>query len=365
MSGPAAPRPRVERASSVDPLARLGRAFPERARISRARASFAYLLPRWGLTLALTAAFPLLLLVAILLDPDHVGRAATDAAGVEAVFSRLISAMATTATIAVSVATLTLGRELMGLRAQEERHRTNEQFRDAVRLRGGLLAVPMSVGAFLSETLRLAAEAAATAKARADAETLAREAEGVRLGDYLTFVEENARLAARRAYEARRRPSHLIAVALDFEQESTHHLARRFARERELGGVVQEALRELSQALKDVVITTRYLKSLDIQWGLSRMSVAILVSTLPAVAISVSMALLYGPGVPETIGVRGAGALVCLALGVVLLPLAAFVSYLVRFVFLNRQTLPTEDFVLGPEQPDVVDDLVPSGSTYD
>lgn len=345
----------------MDPLAYLRLGFPERARISRARASLTYRLPRWLLTAGLTLAFPALLLLAILLDPERVGRAATDPDSVEAVFSRLISAMATTATIAVSVATLTLGRELKGLREQEERHRTNEEFRDAVRRRGNLRSVPMSVGAFLAETLRLAAEAAARARSRASPEALAHEAEGVRLGDYLDFVEERAGKASEVVYARRLQPAGLMAAALDFEQEATHHLARRFGREDELGGVLKESMAELSEALKDVGVTTRYLKALDIQWGLSHMSAAILVSTLPAVATSISVALLYNEGVPAALGVRGAGALLAAAFAVVLMPLAAFVSYLLRFVFLNRHTLPTEDFVLGPEQPDIVAERAPSG----
>lgn len=343
------------------PLQRMSRPFHERTRIGRFRAGVSIAYARSHLTIALAAAFPLLLLAGILADPTRIGLVATHAPNVLEVFSRLISAMTTTATIAVSVATLTLGRSLRGLEGQQEHHRTNEHFREGVRRRGRLTSVPMALGGFIAQATRLAAQAATEARLRAKPEDLDHRAEGVRLGDYLEFVERGARLAADEMDANRRDPARLMVAVLDFEQESTHHIARLFARDDSLDGVMQAAMKELSEALKDVVVTGRYLKTLDIQWGLSHMSTAILMTSLPAVFVSIGMTLLYNERVVAALGIPFAGILVCAALTVVLLPLAAFVSYLLRFVFINRYTLPTADFVLGPEHPDVVEDLIPSG----
>jgi hypothetical protein len=85
------------------------------------------------------------------------------------------------------------------------------------------------------------------------------------------------------------------------------------------------------------------------------MSTAITLTSLPAIVTAAGMVLLYGDGAPEALGRVGAAALVAAAFAVVLLPLACFASYTLRFVFLSENTLPTELFVLGPEEPDAIE----------
>jgi len=85
------------------------------------------------------------------------------------------------------------------------------------------------------------------------------------------------------------------------------------------------------------------------------MSITILLTTIPSLAVSAGMVLLYGEGAVEAWGVPGAALLVAGALAVVLVPIGAFVSYLLRYVFINQYTLPADGFVLGPEEPEVLD----------
>lgn len=342
-------------------LAPIAHGFPRRARLSRVWTAVAYSQPRNRLMVLFALVPALLLLLAIALSPGSVGVNVTRPDNVDATFARFISAVATASTVAVSVAALTLGRELKGVTGQDHRHEANLEFRDRVRKASGLDSVPMALGPFLSVALSNVSERARAARRVAGAEGLRVEAEGIRLDAYLDFLEKQAMLVSDQVDRERRHPHRLLTAAMSFDHEVCHHLARHFARHPRLSEDTREAMGAVALSLKDVVVATRYVKTLDIQWGLSRMSSAVLLTTLPAILASVGMVLLYAENVPQAIGIVPAGGLVALALGLALLPIAAIVAYLLRFVFVNQHTLPAEDFVLGPEAPDVVEGRVPSG----
>lgn len=347
-----------------DRLSPLQGGFRKRARMSRLWAGLAYTLPRNRLMVLLALVPTLALALAIAAWPRGLGEAATDPENVRAVFARFISAMATVATIAVSVAALVLGRELKGIRGQDERHRTNLRFRDDIRRSAGRRVAPMAFAPFLAMAIDVVGKRAREAREAASAEDLSRAVEGVPLGDFLGYVEESARAAAARVERERRDPNRLLTAALDFEQEVTHHLARAFAREDALPAPLRESMKDLAHAIRDVAITTRYAKTLGTQWGLSRMCSAVLLTTIPAVISAAGLSLLYDQYVVDALGTVRAGLLVSAVLGIVMLPLTAVVSHLLRFVFVNQHTLPAEDFVLGPERPDVSGDDVPSGMDW-
>lgn len=344
-----------------DRLAPLRHGFMVRARIGRLWGGVAYRWPRDRVAWVLAAIPCVVLFLGVWWDPGGVGRAVTAPTKVEATFARFISAVATAATVAVSVAALVLGRELKGVSGHDERHATNLEFRDEVRRASGRKAIPMALGPFLGVALDVVADRAREAAARASPRELAHEAEGVSLGAFLSHLASEAEKGARRVVAGRHRPNRLLTAALDFEQEVAHHLGRRFSRAEALSAEVRDAMDGVTRAVRDVVVTTRYVRTLDTQWGLSRMSSAVLLTTLPAILASVGMVLAYDARLVDAWGTMPAGALVGGALFVTLLPITAIVAYLLRFVFLNQHTLPAEDFVLGPELPDVVDDQVPSG----
>lgn len=344
-----------------DRLSPLQGGFRKRAHLGRLWAGLAYSQPRNRLMVILALVPALALALAIALWPQGLGEAATDPENVRAVFARFISAMATVATIAVSVAALVLGRELKGIRGQDESHRTNLRFRDDIRQSAGRRVAPMAFGPFLAMAIDVVGKRAREAREAATAEDLARSVEGVTLGGFLVFVHEGARAASASVERERHDPNRLLTAALDFEQEVTHHLARAFAREDALPPPVRESMDALAHAIKDVAITTRYVKTLGTQWGLSRMCSAVLLTTIPAVVSAAGLALLYDPYAVDALGVLRAGLLVSAVLAIVMLPLTAVVSHLLRFVFVNQHTLPAEDFVLGPERPDISGDDVPSG----
>lgn len=76
------------------------------------------------------------------------------------------------------------------------------------------------------------------------------------------------------------------------------------------------------------------------------------------------MVLTYGQGAINALGQTGAAGLVCGALFLALFPLAAFVSYLLRFIVVNQHTLPTNGFVLGPEEDVVARERIGSGALH-
>lgn len=349
------------RVTTEDRLAPIDHGFPRRARLSRAWTALAYSQPRNRLMVILALVPALLLLLVVALSPGVIGQNVTQPDKVDATFARFISAIATASTVAVSVAALTLGRELKGITGQDDRHEANLEFRDRIRKGSGLDSVPMALGPFLGVALDIVRDRARDARRAAGPEGVRVEAEGIRLDAYLDLLEAQATRTAEDVIHERRHPHRLLTAAMGFDHEVMHHLARHFARHPRLTPDARDAMGAVAVSLKDVVVATRYVKTLDIQWGLSRMSSAVLLTTLPAILASVAMVLLYAENVPQTVGILPAGGLVSLALGIALLPITAIVAYLLRFVFINQHTLPAEDFVLGPEAPDVVEGRVPSG----
>ena len=335
------------------------RGFVERVGAPRLWSAVTYVLPRWPLILGLAALPAALLFALVAADPGGIGQRAASRDAVEATFARFIGGLVTAATIASSVAAVTLSRELKGVQGQREHHRHNQEFRSRVYATSGRRTVPLALGPFLGVQMESVRDAARTARARAAPDELRFEAEGASVGELLDSMEERASDAMARAHRARR-PHHVLRVALDFEQELTHHLARRFSREETLSGSLRAALERLAERIEDATVTTHYAKTLDIQWSLSRMSAAILVSSLVAILVAVGTVLFYPEDMVARAGLAGAGAVLALVLGFAILPVAASVGFLLRVVFVNQNTLPSADFILGPEQPAVARGQVPS-----
>lgn len=339
-------------------LGPLNEDFFSRARVSRAVSAVAVTWSRRGLAFGLALAPALVVWLVVFADPAGVGGQATSRQSVAEMFARFVSATATVATIAVAVASLTLGRELRGVAGQAEHHDANEGFRDRVREMGGRDVVPMQLGPFLAELQSILAEAAERARGAASSEAAALRHEGVTLDELLDDIAQRSRLHARRL-EGTRRPHEVLLASLDAETEVTHHLVRRFLRDGRVEGPLRDELHRIERLLREAGIGAGYAKTLNFQWGLSRMSSMVLVATLPALLASVGMVLFYAE--PSGVGAWTrplAGGVLAFSLFLALLPTTAFVSYLLRFVFVNARTLPTADFVLGPE---LRDERAPTG----
>ena len=336
----------------------VARSFVERGGAPRLWSSVTYVLPRWPLVAALAVLPALAFFALAVLNPFGIGEQATERGTIEATFARFISGLITAATIAVSVAAVTLTRELRGIQGQRDHHRDNQEFRARVYAVSGRRTVPLALGPFLAVQLETVADAAATARARATPAEMSFEAEGATVAELVASVEERARAMARVAQDARR-PHHVLKAALDFEQELTHHLARRFSREHDLSAGLRAALEQLAERIEETTVTTHYAKTLDIQWTLSRMSTSILVCSLVAVLAAAGTVLFYPDNMADRAGLAAAAAVLAVTLGLAVLPIAAAVGFLLRVMFVNQNTLPSADFILGPEQPAVAAGLVP------
>jgi hypothetical protein len=311
--------------------------------------AFAYRAPRHVVTLGLALAPPLIFLAVALAFPAF-RSAATDPQHVRDAFARFISGLITAATIAVSFSALALRRGLKGIGELREHVEADLEFRARIRRDGGHESLPVTIGPFLAVLLRDLARKARSVRDHAGPADLAFERDGVTLRDYLDTLETRALLVARECEETEDEPDSLLAAALDFEQEYASHLARRFARSEALAPPTREGIAALVESLGHCDVARSYVKTLDTQWGLSRMSHAIAVSSFAAIFLAAGLVLGYDAGAAAALGVRGAVGLVALGLFTVAFPLAAFVSHSVRSVFVNQHSLPLGAFALGPEK---------------
>lgn len=299
-----------------------------------------------ALTLALTPALALLL-AAALAPPEFAG-ALTRTQNVHDTFARFLTAVTTASAIAVSVTTLTLRRELHGIEALRERHESNLRFREHVGKQLRAATPPVMLGPFLAEIVEETARLARDSRERLG-DALRVERRGVTLGQLLDELQGSCDELAARLRDARSDPDVMMLAVVEREQEVTGILLAEFAEAREIDDDARAAVHRVQETFRSFDTGSAYLKTLATQWGLSRMTRAILLTTLPAIVTSGAMVLTYGDGLPEAIGTLGAATVVCAAFVVALFPVAAFVSYLLRFVLIHQHTLPTAGFVLGPE----------------
>lgn len=321
-----------------------------RVKLPRALGHVAIRWPRMLIALLLATIPAAGVLLAALLGPAEFGKAVTETRNVHETFARFLTAVATAGAIAVSVASLAMQREIRGISDHDKRHEANDEYRERVRERLGVETMPVPLAEFLAELLRGISRRADGIRRRAPPEALRARTMDVTLDEHLRAVGERTARSADRLEAARAKPDRLLLELLDQEHELTRSLVRRFARAPDVPEDVRKELRALDDLLCDYVVGGKFAKMLDTQWGLSRMSTAILASTFPSVVTSALMVLTFGEGAVGALGQHGAEALVCAALALALFPLAIFVSYLLRFLVVNQHTLPTDGFVLGPEE---------------
>lgn len=319
-------------------------------------------LPRWAeaialrgsrvlIAVALALIPPFVLFTFVALGPAAFRAAFIEPASVHDVFRSLMGAVATASSIAVSIATLTMRRDLKGLQSHEARQESTDEYRRRLRERLGARELHIRLGPFMADALEGVAERSAALLERIPADALAVEDEGMTLRTFLGTLAERARHIAKRLRDAKDRPDRILHVTLDLEDEVMSRLLHRAARDPSLPEPARDELERVRDLFADYVLAQKFLTTLDTQWGLRRMSAAILVSTLPSIVAAAAMGLTYGEGAVDALGERGAAFLVSLVMAVVLFPLACFVSYLLRFLVLNQQTLPADGFLLGPESP--------------
>lgn len=281
--------------------------FAERIAPSRAWTALAFVAPRGRVALGFALVPAVVFLGLALLWP-----AMTEPDRVRDTFARYISGLITAATIAVGFATLSLRRGMKGLGELREHVENDRDYAERVAKLVGR-EPPVGIGPTLALVLSSVA-------------ARARELREVDLAEHADEV-------AARVQRAGGDPELLLRASLDLDAERMIHRAR--------SELKDERLAEL---LEVADIGRSYVKTLATQWGLSRMSQAIALTSIGAVVVATGIVLAYEP-------IVGAPLVVAAALAAVLMPLAVFVSYALRFTFVNQHTLPIGHFVLGPENP--------------
>lgn len=281
--------------------------FRERIGPRRAWTHVAFQMRRGSIAVAL-ALVPALVVVALAFAWPWM----TEAERVRDTFARYISGLITAATMAVGFATLSLRRGMKGLGELREHVETDRHYAERVAELTGR-EPPVGVGPTLVQVLQACS-------------VRARELRENELAAHLDDV-------ARSVDEAGGDPDLLLHASLDLDAERAVHRARAELQDERLSALLEAA-----------DIGRSYIKTLATQWGLSRMSQVIAVTAIAAVVVATLVVLAYEPNAlsPFILG---------FAVAAVLSPLAVFVSYALRFTFVNQHTLPIGHFVLGPENP--------------
>lgn len=253
---------------------------------------------------------PSLALVAGALVLEPVAQGVADAQRMRDTFARFISGLITAATIAVGFATLSMKRGIKGLGELQEHVDADRRFVDRVRELTGKHAA-LGVGPLLGDLLDVVAQRSRAAG--------------------LPDLEAHARDVAARVRAAGIRPDALLIASIELDAESALQLAR------------SRGLEDVEEAMRETDVARSYIRTLATQWGLARMSQGIAITSFPAVLVATAMVLAYPEG--------GSLLLAAGAFALVMLPLAVFVSFVLRFIFLHQHTLPLGPFVLGPENP--------------
>lgn len=304
---------------------------------------------RWWLACGTAASVAAVAFALAWLTPGGMA-ALSDPMRVSDTFGRFISAVATASAIAVSVTTLTLGRELRGVHAIREHQTHNREFRDdIVELLGDRRDLPVRVAPLLGTLAEAVARQAGRIRQQASPEAAAVTSRGITLGELMDGVAKRYGEAGAQLLVIENDAEAMLLAAVEPEREVVGILVSDFSRHDALPEELRDELAGLDTLLRRLDVLVGYAKTLGTQWGFSLMSRAILLAAVPAIAASVCMSLLYNDGVIDALGEGGAGALVAAAIFVAVLPLALFVAYLLRFVVLHQYTLPRTAFLLGPD----------------
>lgn len=339
----------ARQAPGVDLLASLREPFVRRVTTGRAWAWFAFEAPRLWLAIGIALA-PALVLGILFLGAPGLRSTLVDPERVPTFFGRIIPGLITAATLAVALSSLTMQRSLKGLGELREHASEDERYRERAGRALGRKELPLGVPALVAAALD---EVAARARA-------ARATEGPQDPDeLLEILEARASSCARKVLAKRADADAALAAALDFEHEAAAHLLRRALRDPTLAGTRRGSLEGVLEAVETMALARSYLRTLATQRGLARMVQAIVVSAFLGIVVLAFLALGYPADAPARWG-DAAALLVALGLTAIATPLAVFVSYALRFVFVHEHTLPLGEFVLGPENRAVAGDAGPA-----
>jgi hypothetical protein len=262
-------------------------------------------------------------------------------------FSPMVGAVITGATLVVTINQLVLSQELGPLGDQRERMQGAVELREDVR---GLLDTPVappepaSFLAALVDAVQRHADALREAVEGSDDDRLRARTER-----YVDGLTEQARSVGEGFDDAQFGRFEVLSTALDFNYSWKVYQAERLRAEHDgLDETVDDAVGDLIRVLELFGPAREHFKTLYFQWELVNLSRAILYAALPALLVAFGMLLYVVPATftGTLLGVDHYAWVVNGATTVTLLPFALLVAYILRIATVAKRTLAIGPFVL-------------------
>jgi len=277
---------------------------------------------------------------------------------IETLFSAMITAIVTGATLVVTIGQLVLTQENGPLGDQRERMTGSMDVRNAVAELTGSPA-PTDPAAFLGAILDAASDRALSVREsvreRIDADASRGESEGAAalrtdVDEFADGVVENADDVRGQLGGARFGSFDVVFAALNFDYGAK--IARIERIEAEHGGRLTDRERglldELRESLSLFAPGREHVKTLYFQWALIDLSRLILYAAVPALVVAGLMIGVVDVGTfaGRTLGIDHLTLAVGGAFAVTLLPFSLFVAYVLRILTLAKRTLAIGPLVL-------------------
>ncbi|GAB3692442.1 hypothetical protein [Halorubrum pallidum] len=297
------------------------------------------------LTLVVFAAFVLL---AAAFSPSLAEKvAASDV--IETMFSAMITAIVTGATLVVTIGQLVLTQENGPLGDQRERMDGAMDVRESVASLTGSPS-PTDPAEFLDALLGAATDRSETLRASISASDGRDDAFLDDAGELARAIAGNADTARERLDGARFGTFDVVFAALDFNYGRKIHRIDRLEADHgdRLTEAERDVLGELRESLSLFGPAREHIKTLYFQWALIDLSRLILYAAVPALLVAGVMLAVVDAGTfpGSTLGVDHITVVVAGAFAVTLLPFVLFVSYLLRVLTLAKRTLAIEPLIL-------------------
>lgn len=283
------------------------------------------------------------LVVAIAVAIDGGGLAVGPDSSVPQVFgSGLVAGLLTLVTVALSVNQLILSRVFASPDELRNHLEGSQDLRGTVAERAGRPVSPTSPAEFLSVVGSALADHANAVASDADVLPADLREDVEEIANYGDYVAENVDADT----------SVIDALTLVSGSAYAEYMAVVTHVDREYGDRLSEepadALSAASDLLEAVAISRQFFKTMSLQQSLANLSRIVAFTGLSAIVVAVSVALVYRSG-SVTVPRAQLPGLVTLAAGVVLTPLAVFVSFILRASTVARYTVSVGPFV-PPEE---------------
>jgi len=271
---------------------------------------------------------------------------------IETMFSAMITAIVTGATLVVTIGQLVLTQENGPLGDQKERMAGAMEVRESVAALTGAPS-PTDPVDFLDAILGVAADRSERLRASVSG-TERPDAVGDDVTEFAQRVGGNADTVREQLDGAQFGTFDVVFAALDFNYGRKIHQVDRLEADHgdRLTEAERDALDDLRESLSLFGPAREHVKTLYFQWALIDLSRLILYAAVPALLVAGLMLAVVDAGTlpGSTLGIEHVTVAVAGAFAVTLVPFVLFVAYLLRILTLAKRTLAIGPLVLRDGQ---------------